>query len=144
MCDIHEARTRLAHEALSFGWIARVMESILYIMRPFYSSFTLPWVLLASLTRGYRFPGFHRLPGGTGVTFDHEVARLVGEAGVPVIVAGGLTADNVAACVTDTSSFGVDVSSGVEKSKGLKDITLVQRFLQEARRAQHDLSKHED
>lgn len=78
--------------------------------------------------------------GGTGATFDHEVARLVGEAGVPVIVAGGLTADNVEVCIVCTSSFGVDVSSGVEQAKGVKHLGEVKRFMREARLAQKDLA----
>lgn len=80
-------------------------------------------------------------PGGTGVTFDHEVARLVEQAGVPVIVAGGLTAENVADCVAETASFGVDVCTGVEESKGRKDAGSVRKFLREARDAQRALSE---
>eukprot|EP00904_Undaria_pinnatifida_P012423 jgi/Undpi1/8310/HiC_scaffold_25.g10779.m1 len=80
------------------------------------------------------------LQGGTGATFDHEVAKLVGEAGVPVIVAGGLTADNVEICIVCTSSFGVDVSSGVEQSKGVKNLGEVKKFMREARLAQKDLA----
>ena len=82
----------------------------------------------------------YMLSGGTGATFDHEVAKLVGEAGVPVIVAGGLTADNVEICIVCTSSFGVDVSSGVEQSKGVKNLGEVKKFMREARLAQKDLA----
>lgn len=71
--------------------------------------------------------------GGTGATFDHEVAKLVGDAGIPVIVAGGLSADNVGQAVIDTQGFGVDASSGVEASKGVKDHELVKKFLTQAR-----------
>lgn len=74
------------------------------------------------------------------MTFDHEVARLVGEAGVPVIVAGGLGPDNVELCVISTESFGVDVSSGVERSKGVKDLGEVKRFMEQARLAHKDLA----
>lgn len=81
------------------------------------------------------------LAGGTGATFDHEVAKLVGEAGVPVIVAGGLSADNVEICIMSTSSYGVDVSSGVERSKGIKDPVQLERFVREARLAQKDLNR---
>lgn len=69
------------------------------------------------------------------MVFDHNVAKLVGESGVPVIVAGGLTPDNVAACISETGSFGVDVSSGVEVSKGIKDPEAVHMFATEARKA---------
>ncbi|CBN76040.1 Bifunctional Indole-3-Glycerol Phosphate Synthase/Phosphoribosylanthranilate Isomerase (C-terminal) [Ectocarpus siliculosus] len=78
--------------------------------------------------------------GGTGLPFDHEVAKLVGEAGVPVIVAGGLDPDNVEVCVIFTESFGVDVSSGVEEAKGVKNPGEVKRFMEQARLAHKDLT----
>lgn len=78
--------------------------------------------------------------GGTGIPFDHEVAKLVGDAGVPVIVAGGLNPDNVELCVIFTESYGLDVSSGVEEAKGVKNPAEVQRFMEQARLAHKDLS----
>ena len=54
---------------------------------------------------------------------------------VPVIVAGGLTALNVAETIECTRPWGVDTASGVERSPGLKDPTLVSRFVDAARRA---------
>lgn len=68
------------------------------------------------------------------------MARLVGEAGVPVIVAGGLSANNVEVCIVCTGSFGVDVSSGVEQAKGVKNLGEVKRFMREARLAHKDLA----
>jgi phosphoribosylanthranilate isomerase len=73
--------------------------------------------------------------GGTGVVFDLAVAQAVAAAGVPVIVAGGLKADNVASAVAASQGWGVDVSSGVELSPGQKDKQAVQQFLKAARRA---------
>ncbi|GMI47937.1 hypothetical protein TrCOL_g4875 [Triparma columacea] len=70
--------------------------------------------------------------GGAGVTFDWEVAKRVQAYGLPVIVAGGLEPDNVRACVKDVMPFGVDVSSGVEKTPGVKDYEKVKSFLREA------------
>ncbi|CAN0378144.1 unnamed protein product, partial [Discosporangium mesarthrocarpum] len=84
-------------------------------------------VLLDTVVKGAR--------GGTGTTFDHEVARAVGEMGVPVIVAGGLTPDNVKEVVAETHGWGLDVSSGVEASKGIKGPDLVRQFVGEARQA---------
>lgn len=75
--------------------------------------------------------------------FDHKVAELVAETGMPVILAGGLSADNVHDCMTSTSSFGADASSGVERSKGKKDEEKVERYVREARRAQEAVTGRE-
>lgn len=64
----------------------------------------------------------------------------MGQAGVPVIVAGGLTPGNVELCVMFAESFGVDVSSGVERSKGVKAVGEVQEFMEQARLAHKDLA----
>ena len=70
--------------------------------------------------------------GGTGKTFDwrswpKKVDRKL-------ILSGGLTVENVAAGIRSTKPFGVDVSSGVEGGhKGVKDIELVEKFMQEVR-----------
>lgn len=71
-------------------------------------------------------------PGGTGVTFDWE--RLPPERGFRVILAGGLTPANVAMGVATVRPDAVDVSSGVERSKGIKDEALVREFIEEVRR----------
>ena len=57
--------------------------------------------------------------GGTGTSFAWSLARAVG--GGPVLVAGGLMSDNVAAALKESGAWGVDVSSGVELSPGVKD-----------------------
>jgi phosphoribosylanthranilate isomerase len=54
---------------------------------------------------------------------------------VPVIAAGGLTAQNVGEVVARTSAWGVDISSGVETRPGIKDAQLVQQFIARARGA---------
>lgn len=71
--------------------------------------------------------------GGTGLVFDWE--RLSHDIARSVILAGGLTSDNVAAAVSQTQPYAVDVSSGVESAPGIKDETLVQKFIQQARLA---------
>jgi len=67
--------------------------------------------------------------GGAGTVFNWDVAKHVQGCGFPVMVAGGLTADNVADVVTAVGCFGVDVSSGVEASYGVKDSDKVTKFV---------------
>ena len=74
--------------------------------------------------------------GGTGLTSDWSAARaLVEAASVPVLLAGGLTPENVAAAVAAAQPAGVDVAGGVEASPGRKDRDRVLRFLAAARAA---------
>jgi phosphoribosylanthranilate isomerase len=78
----------------------------------------------------------HRLstPGGTGESFDWE---LVSErrSDVPMILAGGLTADNVAAAIQIARPWGVDVASGVEVAPGIKNPARIKAFVEAAERA---------
>lgn len=72
--------------------------------------------------------------GGTGQTFDWElVAGRKG--GVPAIVAGGLTPDNVAEAIRVANPWGVDVAGGVESAPGVKDHNLITSFMAAADRA---------
>ncbi|QQS11232.1 MAG: phosphoribosylanthranilate isomerase [Rhodospirillales bacterium] len=68
------------------------------------------------------------LPGGNGLPFDWRLLDGV-EVPVPWMLSGGLTADNVAAAVRATGAKVVDVSSGVESSRGVKSPELIRRFL---------------
>lgn len=71
------------------------------------------------------------LPGGNGLTFDWRL--LVGRRFLkPWLLAGGLNPDNVAEAVRLTGAMGVDVSSGVEASPGIKDPELIRRFVSAA------------
>ena len=73
------------------------------------------------------------VPGGTGQKFPWRLAREAQRYGKPVIVAGGLTPENVALCVETTRPYGVDVSSGVEAAPGRKDPAKVRDFIAAAR-----------
>ena len=72
--------------------------------------------------------------GGTGRRVDWDRAAAVARQRRTVL-AGGLTAENVAEAIATVRPFGVDVSSGVEASPGRKDRDKVSRFLENAREA---------
>jgi phosphoribosylanthranilate isomerase len=76
-------------------------------------------------------------PGGTGESFDWEL--LAGRRSeVPLILAGGLTPENVAAAMSASRPYAVDVASGVESQPGIKDHGLMAAFLEQAQRASAD------
>lgn len=71
------------------------------------------------------------IPGGTGASFDWT---LIPEAlPLPLILSGGLSAENVAAGIRRVRPYAVDVSSGVEAGKGVKDAAKIARFMQEVK-----------
>nr|WP_294523950.1 phosphoribosylanthranilate isomerase [uncultured Rhodopila sp.] len=71
-------------------------------------------------------------PGGNAACFDWSI--LQGWKGsAPWLLAGGLTVDNVAVAVRQTGASAVDVSSGVERTKGVKDPELIRRFISAAK-----------
>jgi phosphoribosylanthranilate isomerase len=74
-------------------------------------------------------------PGGTGQTFDWSIARRVRERASFLVLAGGLTAANVASAIAAVDPDGVDVSSGVESSPGRKDAARMREFIRAVRGA---------
>jgi phosphoribosylanthranilate isomerase len=71
---------------------------------------------------------WHGVHGGTGKRFDWDlVAKRRSK--VPMVLAGGLTADNVAGSIELVKPYGVDVVSGVEAEPGRKDLAKVEAFL---------------
>ncbi len=65
--------------------------------------------------------------GGSGKSFDWSLANI--ELDLPIILAGGLTPDNVSVAINTAQPYAVDVSSGVESAKGLKDIDKIRAFI---------------
>jgi phosphoribosylanthranilate isomerase len=75
-----------------------------------------------------------KLAGGTGRTFDWSVARALATSR-RVLLAGGLDDANVADAIREVRPFGVDASSRLERSPGIKDADKVRRFVAAARKA---------
>ena len=68
------------------------------------------------------------VPGGTGRVFDWSMIDTIDK---PIILAGGLTVDNVASAIKQVQPYAVDVSGGVEADKGIKEKTMIEAFMQE-------------
>jgi len=86
-----------------------------------------------------------RTPGGTGKTFNWDKAVPIAEGmrrgGVKLVVAGGLTAKNVAEAMKILKPWGVDVASGVEARPGKKDPEKVRAFVRAVRQADRKSSQ---
>jgi len=67
--------------------------------------------------------------GGTGHVFDWGL--IPPDLNKPVVLAGGLTAENVALAIKQVKPYAVDVSGGVEASKGIKDVAKIAAFMQQ-------------
>jgi phosphoribosylanthranilate isomerase len=90
----------------------------------------LPRLLLIDAARGGQY-------GGTGATLDwtQVAAQRPQLGGMPLVLAGGLTPDNVACAIAQLRPWAVDVASGVESAPGVKSAELVQMFVDAARGA---------
>ena len=75
--------------------------------------------------------------GGTGVTADWKSAAELAKQ-VPLLLAGGLTPENVGEAVRQVKPWGVDVASGVESAPGVKDSTKMKAFVQAVKRLETD------
>jgi len=101
-------------------------------VNPFYD----PYLEVVS---GFLVDTYHeKMAGGTGRTFDWELLKHWGPPG-PLILAGGLTPDNIAEAIRQVRPFAVDVNSGVESFPGVKDIAKVERLVQTVRRVDMEI-----
>ena len=101
----------------------RVKESFdLEVLKPWRKAYA---VLLDTYKKG--------LPGGTGECFDWEIAERAVKMGLPIFLAGGLNPENVALAVKKVKPYAVDVSSGVEKRPGKKDLQKLALFVKRAK-----------
>ncbi|MBW2610069.1 MAG: phosphoribosylanthranilate isomerase [Deltaproteobacteria bacterium] len=71
-----------------------------------------------------------RKVGGTGKTFDWELAVKVKDMGIPVILAGGLNPSNIERAISTVRPYAVDVNSGVEERPGKKSHTLLKELFE--------------
>ena len=83
---------------------------------------------LAGILLDAASPGY----GGSGATFDWSIAREAARR-VPLLLAGGLTPDNVGEAIRAVHPWAVDVASGVESSPGVKDPDRMARFIRAAK-----------
>ena len=117
----------------------------------FCRGFGLPWLKAVAMGNGEAESAIalqRRYPGAAGFLFDSHAAGGTGGSGEtfdwsrlpksitkPVLLAGGLTTDNVFDAILATLPWGVDVSSGIESAPGVKDGDRMRRFVEEVRRA---------
>ncbi len=73
--------------------------------------------------------------GGTGRTFNWDIAKEIVNRGFRVFLSGGLNPENVSKAIEEVKPYGVDVSSGVEREPGIKDKEKVLEFLRRAKKS---------
>jgi phosphoribosylanthranilate isomerase len=89
----------------------------------------------AEFVNGFLLDTYHKdMAGGTGAAFDWGLVEQIKPPG-PVILAGGLTPDNVGDAIKQVKPFAVDVNSGVEYQPGRKDTDKLKKFAHEVRKA---------
>jgi phosphoribosylanthranilate isomerase len=73
------------------------------------------------------------IKGGTGKTFDWNLATAAGEFGMPVILSGGLRPSNIQRAILTVQPYAVDVNSGIEDSPGIKSPLLMKKLMKKIR-----------
>jgi phosphoribosylanthranilate isomerase len=121
--EVFATLSRRAIKAVRVGPGFQASEALRYLGRA------------AGLLLDTRLSGPDAPPGGTGQPFDWESVREVRERAPWLMLAGGLTPDNVARALTAVRPDAVDVSSGVESAPGRKDPARVRAFMEAVRKA---------
>ena len=73
------------------------------------------------------------IKGGTGKTFDWDLALMAGKSGIPVILSGGLSPSNIQRAISVVKPYAVDVNSGIEKIPGKKSPILMKQLMETIR-----------
>jgi len=83
----------------------------------------------------FLFDTYHpSLSGGTGLRFDLQcLGKIKQKINKPFFIAGGFNPDNVINAIKEINPYGIDISSGVEKKIGIKDKSLLERFIKNAK-----------
>ncbi|WP_305986597.1 phosphoribosylanthranilate isomerase [Roseibium sp. MMSF_3544] len=135
--DIIQFHGSEAPEALAAAKVmqgARVMKAISVSEREDleqadYYAIVADWILFDA-----KPPKGSELPGGNGVSYDWKLLKDI-ELKKPFLLSGGLDPTNVAEAIRQSGVRAVDVSSGVEREKGVKDSELIRAFLAAAKSA---------
>ncbi|MBN1793696.1 MAG: phosphoribosylanthranilate isomerase [Candidatus Omnitrophica bacterium] len=69
-----------------------------------------------------------RARGGTGMSFDWELAKKAKTYGIPLILAGGISCENISEAITSVRPYAIDVASSIEKAPGKKDPALLEKL----------------
>lgn len=87
------------------------------------------------VTSAFLLDTYHKeMAGGTGQTFDWQLVQMY-QGFTPLILAGGLSVDNVAAAINEVRPFAVDVNSTLESSPGRKDVAKIEALVSAVRQA---------
>ncbi|MBN1875092.1 MAG: phosphoribosylanthranilate isomerase [Anaerolineae bacterium] len=115
-----------------------------------YTDYLMSSLSMPHLTSRIPYPSFPHLlvdayhpqqKGGTGQVANLEIARWLAER-CRLLLAGGLTPDNVAGAIAQVQPWGVDVSSGVEVIKGKKDHSKIAAFIKAAKAYEQNTKRH--
>jgi phosphoribosylanthranilate isomerase len=135
LLQLHGAETPARVQAIKARFGLPVMKAIAVEIRADLAAVKRYDMVADRLLFDARAPREATRPGGLGKPFDWHLLEQL-DLAVPYMLSGGLDPDNVAAALRITNAPGVDVSSGVERAPGEKDLDKIRAFIRTARRAQ--------